>query len=53
LQIILGEKEDEKRTMHQRSWLAVKPTHKGSPPPATPPMRGRSLSSRKNQIKIE
>jgi len=27
--------------MHQRSWLAVKPIHKSSPPPATPPMRGR------------
>ena len=27
--------------MHQRSWLAVKPIRKSSPPPATPPMLGR------------
>ena len=36
--------------MHQRSWLAVKPIRKGSPPPATPPMLGRSASARKKQI---
>jgi len=36
--------------MHQRSWLAVKPIRKSSPPPATPPMRGRygQLKKRKN-----
>ena len=38
--------------MHQRSWLAVKPIRKSSPPPATPPMLGRSaLLEEKEKIK--
>ena len=35
--------------MHQRSWLAVKPIRKSSPPPATPPMLGRWVSPEKTK----
>ena len=35
--------------MHQRSWLAVKPTRKSNPPPATPPMLGRSSQPKKRK----
>ena len=35
--------------MHQRSWLAVKPIRKSSPPPATPPMLGSWLQAKQNK----
>ena len=41
--------EHEGRTMHQRSWLAVKPILKSNPPPATPPMLGRWVSPEKTK----